>query len=92
MVERLHYLNVCKALDKELIVECINKGLEKSLGSSKAKDLALKTLKVVYGLDEIDISSSSLDTLESVLMNVFGESAARVILNDIANECKMLYS
>ena len=84
----LRYLYVCKGLDKEKIVECVNKGLHKSLGISKATDLALETLKAVYGLDKKDIPSS-LDMFESLVEKVFGEFAANIILNNIANECKV---
>ena len=91
MDKSLHYLSVCKDLAKEKIIECIESGLDKSLGSSDARDLALKTLSVVYGLDKDDIPSS-LNTFELLVEKVFGEYTASMILNNIANECKLYYA
>lgn len=79
------YLWVCNRLNGKKIIECINRGLDKSLGT-EAKSLLLKVLKIVYGLDEKDIPSS-LDAFESLVEKTFGKSAAALILNDIAKEC-----
>lgn len=88
-MESLRHLSICKGLDKEKIVECVSKGLHNSFGSSESRDLTLLTLSVVYGLDEKDIPS--LDLIEWLIEKVFGESAAHMILNNIANECKKYY-
>jgi hypothetical protein len=80
------YLDVCKGLDNGKIIECIEKGLDRSLGNIETSNLVLKTLKVTYGLDKGNIPSS-LDLFESLLEKMFGKSAACLILKNIASEC-----
>lgn len=82
-----NYLNVCSRLDRIKMIECINKGLDKSLGGAQTRNLVLKALKVVHSLDKKDIPSS-LNVFESLMIKMFGDSAASMILNTIANECK----
>ena len=79
--------DACRNLDGSKIIACIHKGLDKLLGPETI-DIVLKILKVVYGLDEKDITSSSLHIVESLLRKTFGEPAARVILEAIANSCR----
>lgn len=84
----LDYLGVCRELDNENILECINKGLDKSLGSPETKHLLFNALKVVHNLDEKDIPSS-LNEFEILMVKMLGKSAASLILKEIANECKI---
>lgn len=72
--------------DKQIML-CIERGLHKSLGISKATDLTLKTLEIAYELYKKDISCS-LDVFESLMEKMFGQSGAHTILANIANECR----
>ena len=49
--------------------------------------IVLKKLKVIYGIGEKDIPSS-LHIVESLIRKTFGEPAAHIILESIANSCR----
>lgn len=71
-------------------MECVNKGLDRSLGGPQTRDLVLKILKFVHKLDEKDILSF-LNVFEILMVKMFGKPAASMILSDIANECRIYY-
>jgi hypothetical protein len=78
------YLLACNRLNARSIIECINRGLDKSLGV-ESKSLLLKVLDIIYSLDEKDVPSS-LDAFELLVEKILCGSAARSILINIAKE------
>ena len=84
------YLSVCTDMGRENIMDCVNKGLDRSLGGPQTRNLVLKALKFVHKLDEKDIPCS-LNVFEILMVKMFGKPAASMILNDIANKCRINY-
>jgi hypothetical protein len=68
------------------MMDCIKKGIDRSIGNSETRDLVLKTLNLFYNLNEDDIPSS-LGLFESSIKNIFGDSISKIILSNIAKEC-----
>jgi hypothetical protein len=86
----IHNIDVCRSLDQNKIIDCVNKGLDRSLETSEDTDIVLEIIKKEYGVDGKDITSSSLDVFEASLVEAFDSYSANVFLNAIANECMHL--
>jgi hypothetical protein len=86
-IQPLSYKNINNNYEKiKIITKSIKSGIDKMLGNNTS-DLILKTLKLVYHIDEEDIIRQP-DLFADKLVKVVGKSAADPILSSILDEIK----